>query len=312
LPNRRVNFHDKHPFGFPSSRGQRNALPLAGFYSTAAANRRRSSGRLCHRRAQAGPGNTEAQFELIEAYRPIGHSGTPDFLKILLDAAASAGRDVSSLKRALVSGAAFPKSLQEEVESRGVEAYQAFGTADFGMIAFETAAREGMVVNEHLILEIVRPGTGDPVAPGDVGEMVVTSLDPRPSLDAARARRPHRGVAGYQPVRAYQSSDQELDGPRRPDHQGQGHVRATRAHRGNRQTPSTSHTLRLVVRREGNADAMTLKAEAVLADSALREAVAATLRAVTKLGGEVEWVEPGSLPNDGKVIVDERGDPLVS
>jgi phenylacetate-coenzyme A ligase PaaK-like adenylate-forming protein len=180
------------------------------------------------------------------------------------------------------------------------------------MIAFETAAREGMVVNEDLILEIVRPGTGDPVAPGDVGEMVVTSLDPRPSLDAARSRRPHRGVAGYQPVRAYQSSDQELDGPRRPDHQGQGHVRATRAHRGNRQTPSRSHTLRLVVRREGNADVMTLKAEAVLADSALREAVAATLRAVTKLGGEVEWVEPGSLPNDGKVIVDERGDPLVS
>src|SRR6476659_2458062 len=126
----------------------------------------------------AGPGNTEAQFELIEAYRPIGYSGTPDFLKILLDAAISAGRDVSSIKRALVSGAAFPKSLQEEIKLRGVEAYQAFGTADLGMIAFETSAHEGMVVNEDLILEIVRPGTGDPVAPGDVGEIVVTSLDP--------------------------------------------------------------------------------------------------------------------------------------
>src|SRR5246127_5534532 len=126
----------------------------------------------------AGPGNTETQFELIEAYRPIGYSGTPDFLKILLDAAASAGRDVSSIKRALVSGAAFPPSLQSEIKSRGIEAYQAFGTADLGMVAFETPAREGMVVNEDLILEIVRPGTGEPVAEGDVGEIVVTSLDP--------------------------------------------------------------------------------------------------------------------------------------
>src|SRR5450432_3226255 len=125
----------------------------------------------------AGPGNTDAQFELIEAYRPVGYSGTPDFLKILLDAAATAGRDLSSLKRALVSGAAFPKSLQEEIKSRGVDAYQAFGTADLGLVAFETSAREGMVVNEDLIMEIVRPGTGRPVAAGDVGEIVVTSLD---------------------------------------------------------------------------------------------------------------------------------------
>src|SRR5713226_6044106 len=125
----------------------------------------------------AGPGNTEAQFELIEAYRPVGYSGTPDFLKILLDAASGAGRDISSIKRALVSGAAFPKSLQDEIKSRGVDAYQAFGTADLGLIAFETSAHEGMVVNEDLILEIVLTGTGDPVAEGDVGEVVVTSLD---------------------------------------------------------------------------------------------------------------------------------------
>src|SRR5919201_1352524 len=126
----------------------------------------------------AGPGNTDTQFELIEAYRPIGYSGTPDFLKILLDAADKAGRDVSSIKRALVSGAAFPPSLQSEIKARGIEAYQAFGTADLGMIAFETSAREGMVVNEDLILEIVKPGTGDPVAGGDVGEIVVTPLAP--------------------------------------------------------------------------------------------------------------------------------------
>src|SRR3954447_6060918 len=126
----------------------------------------------------AGPGNTDAQFELIEAYRPVGYSGTPDFLKILLDGAKDARRDASSIKRALVSGAAFPKSLQDEIKSRGVDAYQAFGTADLGLIAYETPAREGMVVNEDLIFEIVRPGTGDPVAEGEVGEMVVTALDP--------------------------------------------------------------------------------------------------------------------------------------
>src|SRR3954451_10719077 len=119
----------------------------------------------------SGPGNTEAQFELIEAYRPIGYSGTPDFLKILLDAGASAGRDSSSIKRALVSGAAFPKSLQEEIKSRGIDAYQSFGTADLGLIAYESQPREGMVVNEDLILEVVGPGTGDPVADGDVGEI---------------------------------------------------------------------------------------------------------------------------------------------
>jgi len=126
----------------------------------------------------AGPGNTEQQFELIEAYRPVAYTGTPDFLKILLDAGKTAGRDMSSIKRALVSGAAFPKSLQEEMKSRGIDAYQMFGTADLGVVAYETAARDGLVVNENVIVEIVKPGTGEPVADGDVGEIVVTTLDP--------------------------------------------------------------------------------------------------------------------------------------
>ncbi|TPQ35502.1 AMP-dependent synthetase [Bradyrhizobium guangdongense] len=254
----------------------------------------------------AGPGNTEQQFELIEAYRPIGYSGTPDFLKILLDAAASAGRDVSSIKRALVSGAAFPPSLQAEIKSRGIDAYQAFGTADLGIIAFETAAREGMVVNEDLILEIVKPGTGDPVAPGDVGEIVVTSLDPhhpwiRLALGDLTAALPgtspcgrtHMRIKGWM-GRADQTT--KVKGM---------FVRPEQVADIAKRHPALGR-LRLVVSRQGETDAMTLKAETSTSSEALREEIAATLRAVTKLGGGVELVGPGALPNDGKVIADER------
>jgi phenylacetate-CoA ligase len=255
----------------------------------------------------AGPGNTEAQFELIEAYRPIGYSGTPDFLKILLDGAATAGRDVSSIKRALVSGAAFPKSLQEEIKSRGVDAYQAFGTADLGMVAFETAAREGMVVNEDLILEIVRPGTGDPVAEGDVGEIVVTSLDPhhpwiRLALGDLTAALPGPSPCGRTNMRIkgwMGRADQttKVKGM---------FVRPEQIAEVGKRHPELGR-LRLVVTRSGETDAMTLKAESTSVSEAIRNEIASTLRAVTKLGGAVELVPPKSLPNDGKVISDERG-----
>jgi len=254
----------------------------------------------------AGPGNTEAQFELIEAYRPIGYSGTPDFLKILLDAADVAGRDVSSIKRALVSGAAFPKSLQDEIKSRGVDAYQAFGTADLGLIAFETEAREGMVVNEDLILEIVRPGTGYPVAEGDVGEIVVTSLDPdhpwiRLAIGDLTAALPGASPCGRTGMRIkgwMGRADQttKVKGM---------FVRPEQIAEIAKRHPELGR-LRLVVTREGESDVMTLKAETVNPDTALREVVNATLRSVTKLGGSVAWVAPRSLPNDGKVIADER------
>jgi phenylacetate-CoA ligase len=255
----------------------------------------------------AGPGNTEAQFELIEAYRPVGYSGTPDFLKILLDAAAGGGRDVSSIKRALVSGAAFPKSLQEEIKSRSIDAYQAFGTADLGLIAFETPAREGMTVNEDLILEIVRPGTGDCVSEGDGGEIVVTSLDlhhpwirlaigdltavlPGPS-PCGRTNMRIKGWMG----RADQTT--KVKGM---------FVRPEQIAEIGKRHPELGR-LRLVVSRAGETDVMTLRAEAASSDADLREAVSATLRAVTKLGGIVDLVAAASLPNDGKVIADERG-----
>jgi phenylacetate-CoA ligase len=255
----------------------------------------------------AGPGNTEAQFELIEAYRPVGYSGTPDFLKILLDAAASAGRDVSSIKRALVSGAAFPKSLQEEIKSRGVEAYQAFGTADLGLVAFETPAREGMVVNEDLILEIVRPGTGDPVAEGDVGEIVVTSLDLhhpwiRLALGDLTAALPGRSSCGRSNMRIkgwMGRADQttKIKGM---------FVRPEQIAEIGKRHPELGR-LRLVVTRAGETDVMTLKAECTSPSEALQDRLAVSLRAVTKLGGSIELVPSGSLPNDGKAIADERG-----
>ena len=126
----------------------------------------------------AGTGNTEQQLEAIVQFAPGGYVGTPDYLKVLLDAAATAGKDVSSLKRGLVSGAALPASLRQELAARGVAVLQCYATADLGVIAYESEAREGMIVNETLMVEIVRPGTGDPVAAGEVGEVVVTSFNP--------------------------------------------------------------------------------------------------------------------------------------
>jgi phenylacetate-CoA ligase len=254
----------------------------------------------------AGPGNTEAQFELIEAYRPVGYSGTPDFLKILLDAAADAGRDVSSIKRALVSGAAFPPSLQAEIEGRGIDAYQAFGTADLGIIAFETGAREGMVVNEDLILEIVRPGTGDAVAPGDVGEIVVTSLNPdHPWIRLALGDL----TATLSGVSACGRTNMRIKGwMGRADQTTKVKgmfVRPEQIAEIGKRHPEFGR-LRLVVTRAGEADVMTLRAECATVAETLQDALAATLRAVTKLGGNVELVAAGSLPNDGKVIADER------
>ena len=192
------------------------------------------------------------------------------------------------------------------IKARGIDAYQALGTADLGLIAFETEAREGMVVNEDLILEIVKPGTGDPVAPGDVGEIVVTSLDPhhpwiRLALGDLTAALPGTSPCGRTNMRIkgwMGRADQttKVKGmfvrPEQVAEVGKRHAALGR--------------LRLVVTRQGETDAMTLKAETAVASEALREEIAGTLRAVTKLGGTVELVSPGVLPNDGKVIADER------
>ena len=240
----------------------------------------------------AGPGNTEAQFELIEAYRPVAYSGTPDFLKILLDAADGAGRDISSVKRALVSGAAFPKSLQDEIKSRGVDAYQAFGTADLGLIAFETSAREGMVVNEDLIFEIVRPGTGDPVPEGDVGEIVVTSLDPdHPwirlalgDLTAALAGQSSCGRSNMR-IRGWMGRADQTTKVKGM------FVRPEQIAEIGKRHPELGR-LRLVVTRESETDVMTLKANAVSVQAVLRGEVATSLARGGKALGNGGLGEP--------------------
>ena len=254
----------------------------------------------------AGPGNTEQQLDLIEHLRPTAYIGTPDFLKILLDAAGAAQRDVSSLKRAVVSGAAFPPSLQAEIKARGIDAYQLYATADLGVVAYETSAREGMVVNEDVLVEIVRPGTGEPVPEGEVGEVVVTSFDPhhpwiRLALGDLSAFLPGASPCGRTNARIrgwMGRADQttKVKGM---------FVRPEQIADIGRRHPGVGR-LRLVVVRDGESDAMILKVESATREPALADRIQESLRAVTKLGGNVELVAPGSLPNDGKVIDDVR------
>ena len=253
-----------------------------------------------------GVGNTEMQVDAIAQLRPVGYTGTPDFLKVLLDAADKAGKDVSSLKRALVSGAALPASLRDELGRRGVATLQCYAIAEVGVIAYESAARDGMIVNEHLILEIVRPGTGDPVADGEVGEVVVTSFNAdypmiRLATGDLSAVLPGRSPCGRTNMRIrgwMGRADQTTKVKGMFVHPGQV-AEVARRH------PELGR-VRLAVTRAGEQDAMTLSAECAAPTADLAEAVAATLQSVTKLRGEVRLVAPGSLPNDGKVIADER------
>jgi phenylacetate-CoA ligase len=254
----------------------------------------------------AGPGNTEQQLDLIEAFRPVGYVGVPDFLNILLDAASARGRDASCIRKALVSGAAFPRSLQESFAGRGITAYQAYGTADAGFVAFETEARDGMVVNEDIILETVRPGTGTPVPDGEVGEIVITTLDPhhptiRLALGDLTATLPGISPCGRtnQRIRGWMGRADQTAKVRGM------FVRPEQVAEIARRHPSLGR-LRLVVTRENENDSMTLLVENATEGAGLADAVGATVQAITKLRGLVKVVAPGSLPNDGKVIADER------
>jgi phenylacetate-CoA ligase len=253
-----------------------------------------------------GVGNTEMQVEAIAQLRPVGYTGTPDFLKVLLDAAHKAGKDVSSLSRALVSGAALPASLRTELGSRGVETLQCYAIAEVGVLAYETPAREGLIVNEHVLVEIVRPGTGDPVAEGEVGEVVVTSFDPDYPMIRLATGDLSAVLPGHSPCGRTNKRIRGWMG--RADQTTK--IKGMFVHPGQVAEVARRHPeldrVRLAVSRAGEQDAMTLSAECAAPVAGLADAVAATLQSVTKLRGEVKLVAPGSLPNDGKVIADER------
>ena len=249
-----------------------------------------------------GVGQTELQARAIADLRPRGYVGTPSFLKLILEKADELGLDAGSLRLALVSGEAFMPPVREFLKARGIDCYQAYGTADLGMVAYETAAREGLVVNEDMLLEIVRPGTGDPVAEGEVGEVVVTTFNAdyplvRFATGDLSAVLPGRSPCGRTNLRIkgwMGRADQttKVRGMFVHPHQVAEVLRRHGLKRG-----------RLVVENEAGEDLMTLRIEEAPQDV---EPLEATLREVTKVRGQVRRVDTGSLPNDGKVIEDLR------
>jgi phenylacetate-CoA ligase len=253
-----------------------------------------------------GAGNTEQQLEAIAHYKPVGYVGTPDFLKILLDTAEKTGKNASSLKRGLVSGAALPASLRDELGRRGVAVLQCYATAELGVIAYESDAREGMIVNETVIVEIVRPGTGDPVPDGEVGEVVVTSFNRDYPMIRLATGDLSALMTGISPCRRTNARIKGWMG--RADQTAK--VKGMFVHPKQIAEVAARHPelkrVRLVVDREAEQDTMTLLAECAQADAALATEIAATLQSITKLKGSVKLMTPGTLPNDGKLIADER------
>lgn len=252
-----------------------------------------------------GVGNTEQQLAAVADLRPHAYSGTPSFLKILIEKAAEAGQKLS-ITKALVSGEACPPSLRDWFMQQGVQAYQCYATADVGLIAYETAAREGLVLDEGVIVEIVRPGTGEPVPEGEVGEVVVTVLNPDYPLirfgtgdlsavlpGACPTGRTNTRIKGWM-GRADQTTK----------------VRGMFVHPGQinevvKRFPEIVKA-RLVVTGEMANDQMCLQVESANASADLEQRVAEAVRDVTKLRADVQVVAPGTLPNDGKVIEDAR------
>src|ERR1700693_2326938 len=256
----------------------------------------------------AGVGQTELQAETIADLRPLGYVGTPSFLKIVLEKGRELGSDHSSLKKALVSGEALPASLRAAFEEQGIHVSQAYMTADLGVIAYESEAREGLIVNEGILVEIVRPGTGDPGPEGEVGEVVVTSLRvPEYPLLRFATGDLSAVLPGTSPCGRTNMRIRGWLG--RADQSAK--VRGLFVHpsliaRIVRRHPEILRA-RLVVRREDDEDQMTLRCEtgSPSAEGLARD-VAGSIREVCKLRGEVELLPAGSLPNDGKVIEDAR------
>lgn len=253
-----------------------------------------------------GVGNTEMQVDAIERLKPTAYAGTPSFLRILLEKADEMGRDSSSYRKASVGAEPLPPSLRQWFEDRGIQTTQGYGTADVGLIAYESLPVEGMLLDEGLILEICRPGTGEPVAEGEVGEIVVTTFNPiypliRYGTGDMTAILPGTSPCGRTATRIkgwMGRADQSCK------------VRGMFVHAKLVGEIVGRHAevnkARFVITNPDNRDQMTLKVEAEKGDAALLDAVKQSVTTVTKLRGEVEIVAPGSLPNDGIVVEDAR------
>ncbi|AVP56236.1 phenylacetate--CoA ligase family protein [Pulveribacter suum] len=253
-----------------------------------------------------GTGQTEQQVQAMAELRPAGYVGTPSFLKIILEKAAELGVPLPSVTKALLSAEALPPSLREWFAGRGVAAYQCYGTADLGLIAYETEAREGLVLDEEVIVEIVRPGTGDPVPEGEVGELVVTTLNPDYPLVRFGTGDLSAVLPGPCPTGRTNTRIKGWMG--RADQTTK--VRGMFVHPGQiaavaKRFPQVQRA-RLVVSGEMASDQMLLQVETTETAAGLAAQLQEALREATKLRGEVQMVPPGTLPNDGKVIEDAR------
>lgn len=254
-----------------------------------------------------GVGNTELQLQAIVDLMPDAYCGTPSFLRILVEKAAETGTSIASIKKALVSGEAFPPSLRDWLLERGIQGYQAYATADAGLIAYETPARQGLVVDEGILLEIVRPGTDDPVPEGEVGEVVVSVFNSAYPLvrfgtgdlsallpGACPTGRTNTRIKGWM-GRADQTT--KVRGM---------FVHASQVGEIVKRHPGVARA-RLVVEGEMANDRMIFRVEHAGQDDGLAQAIAASVKDITKLrADQVQVVAPGSLPNDGKVIEDAR------
>jgi phenylacetate-CoA ligase len=253
-----------------------------------------------------GVGNTELQVRAIADLRPAFYGGTPSFLKIILEKAHELGEDASSLSRGLVGGEALPPSLRAELADLGCAVLQCYGTADLGLIAYESSALEGMIVDENVIVEIVRPGTGDPVPDGEVGEVVVTTLNPHYPLIRFATGDMSAVLAGTSPCGR---TNMRIKG-------WMGRADQTTKVKGMFVHPSQVATIvkrhpeigraRLVVTGRTGSDVMTLHCETSSPADDLADAIKRSIQDVTKLRGEVAFAASGTLANDGKVIEDAR------
>ena len=253
-----------------------------------------------------GTGQTEQQVQAMAQLRPAGYIGTPSFLKIIVEKAIEMGVALPSVTKAMFGGEAYPPSLRDWFAARGIAGYQCYATADVGSIAFETAAREGLVLDEGVIVEIVRPGTGDPVADGEVGEVLVTSLNPVYPLIRFGTGDLSAVLAGPCPTGRTNTRIKGWMG--RADQTTK--IRGMFVHPAQvdaiaKRFPEVARA-RLVVTGEMANDAMTLKVETAGEPAALASRIGEAIRDITKLRGEVELLPLGSLPNDGKVIEDAR------